>query len=625
MYELQVQRKERTVKTTSPVSEGSELLHEIRVLQTRVNGLERNTVPVQRLGLSDSETFLSQSSLNLAEECSKITGQSEIYRVKNIVGHLESVSMGQSSLESFFTDELDFKIGKLRSIPQAPAFTIQNGRLVPCIWLPLREEVMKLLDYYVTELNYIQHVTHYPSLAATFNEVYDQIESCELVQSGKVVLLLGIIAHTTHVWTAPKNLESELPLFLSSSQARSQTSVWIKATYTALNASQEGSALVSETVQGIVILSYVICNMEGVSLRYRCLISTGLLLGRELGLHRTEHESNITTAGTLKAEIGRRVWWLLAARYGGSGENVYQSNPLHMNVNKPLNINDVDLSTDGPQQSRPLSQQTDMSYFLQRIRLSEISRNIVDQINSDPSNRRANIMAMDRQLVGMLNEVPAFLLLDSYQDTIGCTNSNHSFVQAYFLNTLLHTQRCKLHLATLTRTSTVDPTYTSSHAACLQSARQLLHIETALLRSQNPFARRPQRPPAGLYSIFVATITLLMDVCLNKPSEIPAVLQAGDLVEGLQMIADAREDSLAAAKLYESLMQILGRYAEKQHPEEHSLSAPDIHATAWTLSGSPSDVLREQQSYSSQINDAIHLDLVEWDDLFSSVSSSPFF
>lgn len=308
---------ERTVKTTSPVPEGSELLHEIRVLQTRANELEkhivRSTVPVQHLGHSDSGTFLLQSSLNLAEEYSKITGQSEICRAKSIVDHLESVSMGQSSLESSFTDELDFKIGKLRSIPQAPAFTIQNGRLVPCIWLPLREEVMKLLDYYVTELNYIQHVTHCPSLAATFNEVYDQIESCELVQSGKVVLLLGIIAHTTHVWTAPKNLESELPLFLSSSQARSQTSVWIKATYTALNASQEGSALVLETIQGIAILSYVICNMEGISLRYRCLISTGLLLSRELGLHRTDHESNITTAGTLKAEIGRRVWWYLTS------------------------------------------------------------------------------------------------------------------------------------------------------------------------------------------------------------------------------------------------------------------------------------------------------------------------
>jgi hypothetical protein len=146
---------------------------------------------------------------------------------------------------------------------------------------------------------------------------------------------------------------------------------------------------------------------------------------------------------------------LLAARYGGSGENVYQSNPLHMHVNKPLNTNDVDLSTDEPQQSRPLSQQTDMSYFLQRIRLSEISRNIVDQINSDPSNRRANIMAMDRQLVEMMNEVPAFLLLNGYQDTNGCTNSNHH-------GSNIHVLSCRMSPISASVTSYRDNTSTFS-------------------------------------------------------------------------------------------------------------------------------------------------------------------
>ncbi|KAL1796405.1 hypothetical protein ACET3X_004945 [Alternaria dauci] len=626
---------ERIVTGSSPVTEESELLHEISMLQTRAKELERHivrtTVSAQHLGHSNGETSLSQSGLNLAEDYPEMIGQPEILKVDDIVGHLKCVSMGQSSLEAF-TDELDFNIGKIRSIPQAPAYTIRNGRLAPCIWLPTQEEAMKLLDYYVTELNYIQHVTHYPSLAATFDEVYRQIESFEPVQSGKVVLLLGIIAHTTYAWTAPKNFESERPLFLSSSQARSQTPIWIKAAYTALNASQEGSALVIETIQGLIVLSYVICSIEGVSLRYRCLISTGLLFGRELGLHRSDHESNATMAGTLKVEIGRRVWWyltatdwLLAARYGGSGEDVYQSNPLHMSADKPININDIDLTTDEPQQPRPLSQQTDMSYFLQRIRLSEISRNIVDQINSDPSNRCANIMAMDHQLVEIMNEVPAFLLLDSYQNMTVYTTSNHSFVQAYLLNTLLHTQRCKLHLATLTRTSTMDSTYASSHAACLQSARQLLHIETTFLRSQPPFASCPQQPPAGLYGIFIATITLLMDACLNKPSELSVALQEGDLVQGLRMIANAREGSLAAAELYESLMQILGRYTDTQHPAEQNSSAASNHTTANTVPGLPSDVFREQQSSSSQIDDVIHLDLVGWDDLFSSVSSSPFF
>lgn len=53
--------------------------------------------------------------------------------------------------------------------------------------------------------------------------------------------------------------------------------------------------------------------MEGVSLRYRSLISTGVLLSRELGLHRIDHESNEANANTIQAEVGRRVWWYLIA------------------------------------------------------------------------------------------------------------------------------------------------------------------------------------------------------------------------------------------------------------------------------------------------------------------------
>ena len=50
---------------------------------------------------------------------------------------------------------------------------------------------------------------------------------------------------------------------------------------------------------------------KGVSLRYRSLISIGLLLSRELDLHRIDHESNAVSAHTIEAEMGRRVWWYL--------------------------------------------------------------------------------------------------------------------------------------------------------------------------------------------------------------------------------------------------------------------------------------------------------------------------
>lgn len=311
------QQPQQTVQTPLPKSGRSGLLNEVRLLQTHAKELEeridQSTVPIQHPGHSNGKAFQSSFGHSPAQEYSKATELSDIHETGDIVGHLERVSMGQSSLQLFHTDDLVFKAGQIRLASQAPTYMIQNGKPTPCIWLPLREEAMSLLDYYVTELNYIQHVTHYPSLPVVFDEVYRRIENYEPVQPGKVILLLSIVAHTTHVWTALNGLNIERPLFVSSSQARSQTPMWIKATYTVLNASQDDHSLALETVQGLVILSYVICNIEGVSLRYRSLISTGLLLGREMGLHRIDHESNTTMASTLKAEVGRRVWWYLTA------------------------------------------------------------------------------------------------------------------------------------------------------------------------------------------------------------------------------------------------------------------------------------------------------------------------
>lgn len=80
-----------------------------------------------------------------------------------------------------------------------------------------------------------------------------------------------------------------------------------------IKSGENGPPLALETIQGIIILAFAVSNTEGVSLRYRSLISTGLLLSRELGLHRIDHESNAATANTIRAEMGRRVWWYLVS------------------------------------------------------------------------------------------------------------------------------------------------------------------------------------------------------------------------------------------------------------------------------------------------------------------------
>jgi hypothetical protein len=212
-----------------------------------------------------------------------------------------------------YVDDLILKVESIQNIPRAPSYVVQLGKPARCIWLPRHDEARVLLDKFITNVSYIHHVVHHPSLPAAIDDIYRQIEVQGPVKPGYLVLLLSIIASTTEVWTRHDDMEGEGSLFPSAPHANAQTPMWIKATIDVLNGGQNGPALALETVQGIIILSFVLSNMEGVSLRYRSLISTGLLLSRELGLHRIDHESNVATANTIQAEVGRRVWWYLIA------------------------------------------------------------------------------------------------------------------------------------------------------------------------------------------------------------------------------------------------------------------------------------------------------------------------
>lgn len=163
-------------------------------------------------------------------------------------------------------------------------------------------------------VSYIYRVVHHPSLPKVVDDVYRQISGQEPIRPGHLVLLLSIIATATHVWgpTDGQTGSSSL-LFSSAAQANSQTPFWVKVTHDVLNARHNYPTASLENVQGVAILSFLISNLEGVSLRYRALISTGLLLGREMGLHRIDHPSNVSSANSVEAEMGRRAWWYLVA------------------------------------------------------------------------------------------------------------------------------------------------------------------------------------------------------------------------------------------------------------------------------------------------------------------------
>jgi len=80
-------------------------------------------------------------------------------------------------------------------------------------------------------------------------------------------------------------------------------------------------------------------------------------------------------------------------------------------VTKRRNIDSVDLVDNKYQIELPISRPTEMSYFLQRIRMAEISRSIVDHnpiavISSGGPSYSVHVMAMDFELDQMIHDIP---------------------------------------------------------------------------------------------------------------------------------------------------------------------------------------------------------------------------
>ncbi|KAK3687555.1 hypothetical protein B0T22DRAFT_405289 [Podospora appendiculata] len=520
------------------------------------------------------------------------------------VAWLERLSMGQNLEPMSIVPNQDpakiiFKIVLIREMSQVPAYIMQlqdpTSAAAPeptrCVPLPQYHKAKILVEKYMNNLSFIQHVVHHPSLLpATVDEVYLRLNSYQdPAWLGHVVLLLSLIAGGTYGWT-DYDCDGRLPLFSSCSDAYSQTEPWIKAALDVLNAAQSSACLSLELIQGLIIILFILSN-QGISLRYRSLLSTALVMGRELGLHWCDHPNNlkINQINPVRIEMGRRVWWylvstdwLMAAHSYGPTEGLYQSNPHHMIVKKPINIDDEDLYDSGHWVEKPISQPTDMSFFLQRIRLAEICRNIADRqlLTSGKPILYADIIAVDAELECFIRSLPPFLNM--------CPSSHHSpttdtceptpskpgiTVQAHILNSLVYTQRCKLHLPFLTGRSSGSMSATAySREVCLSSAKVIIQIEVQLERENHPFVLSRLKVSGILYGVFMASIVLLMDVCVaaSQQHEMP---DRRELLEAFRILENASKYSATASNFLDSLMHVLRKH---QVPEPHG------HAVAST-------------------------------------------
>ncbi|KAH0524731.1 hypothetical protein TsFJ059_007196 [Trichoderma semiorbis] len=504
---------------------------------------------------------------------------------------LERSCSDQKLMDSLISDPIIFRTCPIRLAPTQPSHAFQNGHpasmtgpvdAVKCIWLPRRDEMRIILQKYIADISLFYHIIHVPTVQSLVEDIYAGLEANVRVDVGGILLLLSICASTTYAWSAPDDIRC---LFSDYSEANGQSTFWIKQALDVVDHAQRTAHASLECIQGLIILFFVFCNHESVSYRARSVFMSAIAMATELSLHRLDDPRGSPMPTLLRMsesrkEIGRRVWWFMVAtdwtlaQFNCPQEGFYLIHQNQMAVNKPRNANDEDIMEGVEIVDRPATEATCISYFVQRIRLAEVCRALVDRTPLgkpvSESEVYKNVLDADAKLNQFISDAPDFLSLDcSHLDELPVTDPRRSpFItaQRYMLNLLLHRQLCKIHIPYLAQ-GTVDPAYAYSRDVCLRSARVIFELDHQLQGECLPFFSSRLRLAMVLRSLFLASTALVLNACLKGDAEDNGEGE-DDVAGAWKILHEAQGQFPPAARLLELSIQILKKYKIKHRALE---------------------------------------------------------
>lgn len=270
------------------------------------------------------------------------------------------------------------------------------------------------------------------------------------------------------------------------------------------------------------------------------------------------------------------------SQLGGSQHGTYMIHPRQMATKKPANANDEDLFDGMSNIDKPLDQPTIMSYFLQRIRLGEICREISDQCLLSERDLGhpdyEQVKEIDKLICDFCQTLPPFLHLNFDASEIPEPDSRRSpgvLVHRYVINSMLHTQRCRLHLPYLSRKQ--DASYSYSRDACLEAARMVIRAEAQLSSEDIPFVMTRLKFSGSLLCVCMAIIALLTDYCHNKSSYSNEDRERrSEIQKALQILEERKNQSSFVGKLLDSFNSILRRNKVRLPAEASSCRLGDL-------------------------------------------------
>ncbi|GKT45841.1 putative transcription factor sre2 [Colletotrichum spaethianum] len=486
---------------------------------------------------------------------------------------------------------MDYHITNVSQFPKTPASTTPgqtptddlDSRL--STWLMTREEALVLVLDFIENPFHLLTIIHGPAARSTVDNFYMSLAQGKDPNPAHAALILSIAA--TSAFFYYKGSKS-LGCFTSTEDATHTAMIWFKSALNILEKSRPSTYSCLEAVQARSVLAYLVYNMEGCSDRFRHLHGCSLTAAREICLHLIDSPSSDQQEDVTTREIKRRVWWHIAATdwmlglMGGPTDGTYNVQPRQMNVKYPRNINDDEASLSDENFTMPPDTVTMLTCFIKRIELAEIARSIIDARTPGVPDAELTdydkVLELDRLFKDAFSGFPPFLHPDG---PIPPNAPQYLALQRDVVLLGFHSRRARLHRPFLLHDKQ-DAQYRPSREICLQSARAVLSITTALLRASqdrgvvsvlNVNVRAMScRLGCVIGHMFMACTILALNAGLDPGRGTPAVEEGrgvpsdamakthAEVADACRALASAGEESAVAEKLVRNLVGVLRRY-----------------------------------------------------------------
>ena len=357
----------------------------------------------------------------------------------------------------------------------------------------------------------------------------------------------------------------------------------------------------------------------------------------------------------------------MATKYNGMARGTYACHQRHMMTNKPLHLNDEDVFDGMPRVGRPLTEPTQMTYFILRIRLNEISKAIVDRaplMTALPGGPSYDVvMDIDTELQSLLNDIPPFFTSMTPFEIAGRYRLSDERAKVIArlgrdFRTICYATRCKLHLP-YARRGHKEPEYATSRILCIDSARLIIKTESDYQKNVLDLGFMRYQPLRYSMTVFLACTILLMDYCYRKQASCPDQERSkSEICAALSMLEATRSESEVASKFLDSLVTVLKNHGiappkRMQKPGAEAVlvngetapASPYANAVGYTLPVTPLsgsqlaasavggevtctggfEALEDGSDLNSlvrSLDQGVDVGMIEWDDIFLGLGDS---